>query len=61
VTGAPPLLLGAVNDTEACPFVVVLAVTDTLVGAPGTVGVVTLAPALGLELPSSFVAVTVTV
>jgi hypothetical protein len=56
VTGAPPLLLGAVNETEACPLVVVLAVTDTLVGAPGTLGIVTSLPALGLEVPYELVA-----
>jgi hypothetical protein len=55
------LLLGAVNDTTALPPVALSPLTDTFVGTPGTVGVVTLAPVLGLELPTSFVAETVTV
>jgi hypothetical protein len=59
VTGDPPLLAGAMNETVACPLLAV-AVTD--VGAFGTVaGVTELLVPDGVLVPIAFVAVTVNV
>jgi hypothetical protein len=55
---APPLLEGAVQDTGSCESA--LDVTDTPVGAPGTVAGV---PETGVDaalVPEALVAVTVT-
>ena len=57
---APPVEVGAVKLTVACPCP---AVAETLVGAPGTValGVTLLEAVEVLEVPTEFVAVTVKV
>lgn len=62
VIDAPPLSLGAVKETVACPFP---AVAETAVGAAGTVtgraGVTAVLAEEALDAPSLFVATTVNV
>ena len=58
----PPLLAGAVHDTEACPPAALPPKAETPVGAPGTaIGVTALDALDGPPVPFAFVALTVKV
>jgi hypothetical protein len=59
VIAEPPLLAGAVNDTDTCALP---AVAVPIIGAPGTVaGVTEFDAAEAAPVPAMFVAVTVNV